>query len=163
MPPYMAGMNQFMESALACNNGAKDMLCPCENFHNGIRDTIDVVRCHVNVTGMLKTYTRRIYHRESGGISGTNCTANDDGYESDDDSFQLLNLAFPEVDFSEYYTDANIALSDLGLGYQTIHVCKYDCILYWGDYATIPTVVHQGGDTFMGRKRFLTRSFDTFR
>ena len=35
---------------------------------------------------MLKTCTRWIYHGESGGIGGTNCTANDDGYESDDDS-----------------------------------------------------------------------------
>ena len=43
---------------------------------------------------------------------------------------QLLNTALPKVDFPKSYADAKTALSDLGLGYQTIHVCKYDCILY---------------------------------
>ena len=81
-PPYMAGMNQFMEFTLAHNNGAEDMLCPCKNCRNGIRGTIE----------FLRTYTRWIYHRESGDIGASSCTANDDGYESDDsDDFELYH------------------------------------------------------------------------
>ena len=57
--------------------------------------------------------------------------------------FQLLNLALPDVNFLKSYADAKRALSDLGLGYETIHVCKYDNILYWGNMPTVlpvPTV-----------------------
>mgnify|MGYP000991664920 CR=1 FL=1 len=75
-PPYMAGVNQFMEFVLAHNNGAEDMLCPCKNFHNWIRGNIDIVICHINVTGMLRTYTRWINHAESGDIGGSSCTTN---------------------------------------------------------------------------------------
>ena len=57
---------------------------------------------------------------------------------------QLLNTALPKVDFPKSYADAKRALSHLGLGYQTIHVCKYDCILYWGDYANSTHCPHSG-------------------
>jgi hypothetical protein len=73
-----------MKFAIAHNNGAEDILCPCRNCRNGVRRPIDIVRCHVNVTGMLRTYTRWIYHGESGHHGGNCCPANDDGHESDD-------------------------------------------------------------------------------
>ncbi|KAA0048683.1 putative transposase [Cucumis melo var. makuwa] len=28
-------------------------------------------------------------------------------------------------------------LRDLGLGYETIHACKYDCVLYWKEFADL--------------------------
>jgi hypothetical protein len=56
----------------------------------------------------------------------------------------LLNLALPGMDFLKSYADSKRALSNLGLGYQTIHVCKYDCILYWGDYANSTHCLHCG-------------------
>jgi hypothetical protein len=62
--------------------------------------------------------------------------------------FQLLNLALPNVDFPKSYADAKRALSDLGLGYETIHVCKYDYILYWGDYANSTACLHCGTSTW---------------
>ncbi|TYK30897.1 uncharacterized protein E5676_scaffold455G001060 [Cucumis melo var. makuwa] len=35
---------------------------------------------------------------------------------------------------SSFY-EANRKLCDLGLGYETIHVCKYDCVLYLKEFA----------------------------
>ena len=88
----MAGVSQFMQFTLAHNNGAEDMLCPCRNCRNGVRQTIDDVRYHVNITGMLKTYTRWIYHGKSVDNSGSSGTANDCGYETDEsDVFELLD------------------------------------------------------------------------
>ena len=57
---------------------------------------------------------------------------------------QLLNTSLPKVDFPKFYIDAKRALSDLGLGYRTIHVCKYDYILCWGDYANSTHCPHYG-------------------
>ena len=86
-PPYMAGVNQFMESAPPHNNGAEDMLCPCRNCGNGIRKTIDVVKCYWYAQVLYDVW---IYHGESVYIDAHNYTANDDGYESDDsDDFEL--------------------------------------------------------------------------
>ncbi|KAA0042216.1 hypothetical protein E6C27_scaffold67G007270 [Cucumis melo var. makuwa] len=30
--------------------------------------------------------------------------------------------------------EAKRKLRDLGLGYETIHTCKYDCVLYWKEF-----------------------------
>ena len=45
---------------------------------------------------------------------------------------ELLRAAFPMCSStipSSFY-EAKQKLCDLGLGYETIHVCKYDCVLY---------------------------------
>ncbi|KAK1608362.1 hypothetical protein QYE76_032035 [Lolium multiflorum] len=47
---------------------------------------------------------------------------------------QLLRTALPDVDFPKSYADAKSVLSDVGLGYETIHACKFDCSLFWGDH-----------------------------
>ena len=45
---------------------------------------------------------------------------------------QILKKAFPEgANIPASYYDAKKMLRDLGLGYETIHVCKYDCALFW--------------------------------
>ena len=36
--------------------------------------------------------------------------------------------------FPASYYDAKKKLQDLGLGYETIHVCKYDCALFWKEH-----------------------------
>jgi hypothetical protein len=46
----------------------------------------------------------------------------------------LLCVAFPWVDFPKSYADAKSVLSEVGLGYETIYLCKFDCALYWGDH-----------------------------
>ena len=33
------------------------------------------------------------------------------------------------------YYEAKKILRDLGLGYEAIHVCRYDCILFWKEHA----------------------------
>ncbi|XP_062114775.1 uncharacterized protein LOC133826204 [Humulus lupulus] len=44
----------------------------------------------------------------------------------------LLSKAFPKDNKSlRSYYDAKKMLHDLGLGYETIHVCEYDCALFW--------------------------------
>ena len=48
---------------------------------------------------------------------------------------QLLCSALPNVDFPKSYAHAKSVLSEVGLGYETIHVCKFDCALFWGDNA----------------------------
>ena len=42
---------------------------------------------------------------------------------------ELLCATLPNVDFPKSYVDAKRVLSDVGLGYQTIYVCKFDCCL----------------------------------
>jgi hypothetical protein len=41
---------------------------------------------------------------------------------------QLLCANLPWVNFPKLYADAK--LSEVGLGYQTIHVCKFNCSLF---------------------------------
>ncbi|KAA0060503.1 uncharacterized protein E5676_scaffold119G001090 [Cucumis melo var. makuwa] len=35
------------------------------------------------------------------------------------------------------YYEAKKRLCDLGMGYESIHVCKFDCALFWKDYASL--------------------------
>jgi hypothetical protein len=46
----------------------------------------------------------------------------------------LLRAALPWVDFPKSYANVKSVLSENGLGYETIHVCKFDCALFWGDH-----------------------------
>ncbi|XP_039146815.1 uncharacterized protein LOC120284059 [Dioscorea cayenensis subsp. rotundata] len=49
---------------------------------------------------------------------------------------ELLKVALLEPNtLPTSYYDAKNLLRDLGLGYTSIHACKYDCILYWNDTA----------------------------
>ncbi|TYK08760.1 NBS-LRR type resistance protein [Cucumis melo var. makuwa] len=52
---------------------------------------------------------------------------------------ELLRAAFPMCNStipSSFY-EAKRKLCDLGLGYETIHACKYDCVLYWKEFADL--------------------------
>ena len=46
----------------------------------------------------------------------------------------FLASTFPDVDIPKSYKEAKSALSEVGLGYQTIHVCKFDCALFWEEH-----------------------------
>ncbi|KAK9193548.1 hypothetical protein WN944_004245 [Citrus x changshan-huyou] len=51
------------------------------------------------------------------------------------DMLQILEKAFPAcANILASHYDAKNMLRDLGLGYETIHVCKYDCALFWKEY-----------------------------
>ena len=47
---------------------------------------------------------------------------------------ETLCTALPNVDFPKSFAHAKSVLSDVGLGYETIHVCKFDCALFWGEH-----------------------------
>jgi hypothetical protein len=49
--------------------------------------------------------------------------------------FGVLCDSLPEVSFPRTYIEAKRALSDVGLGCETIHLCKHGCALFWGDHA----------------------------
>ncbi|TYK23155.1 uncharacterized protein E5676_scaffold142G001700 [Cucumis melo var. makuwa] len=58
--------------------------------------------------------------------------------------FELLRAMFPmySTTIPSSFYEAKRKLSDLGLGYETIHSCKYDYVLYWkewGDLQHYPT------------------------
>ena len=49
---------------------------------------------------------------------------------------ELLNISYPEGNkVPDSYYDAKRKLQDIGLGYESIHVCKYDCALFWKENA----------------------------
>ena len=51
---------------------------------------------------------------------------------------QLLIDAFPEGSIiPKTYYDAKKMLRELGLGYNSIHACKYDCVLFWKENETL--------------------------
>ncbi|XP_026383291.1 uncharacterized protein LOC113278748 [Papaver somniferum] len=49
--------------------------------------------------------------------------------------FKLLNEAFPSASIPTTFYDAKKVLNHLGLGYETIDVCKYDCDLFWKEHS----------------------------
>ena len=50
-------------------------------------------------------------------------------------SCKLVCAGLPHVNFPKSYNDAKSVLSEVGLGYETIHVCKFDYALFWGENA----------------------------
>ena len=83
-----------------------------------------------------------------------------------DQFMAVLCACLPNVRFPKSYAEAKSVLTQVGLGYDIIHVCKYDCALFWGDHAKKNSLscvwifkVERSGSK---KKRFLTRCFDTF-
>jgi hypothetical protein len=48
---------------------------------------------------------------------------------------KLLSLTFPNCSLPISYAATKKLLSVLGLGYDSIHVCPNNCVLFWKDYA----------------------------
>ena len=49
---------------------------------------------------------------------------------------ELLKISHPEGNkVPNSYYDAKRKLWDIGLGYESIHMCKYDCSLFWKENA----------------------------
>ncbi|KAL5572352.1 hypothetical protein UlMin_021949 [Ulmus minor] len=53
--------------------------------------------------------------------------------KSFDELLKLLKLAFPKMDLVEWHYEAKKLMTKMGLGYQSIHVCKNDCALFWNE------------------------------
>jgi hypothetical protein len=82
-----------------------------------------------------------------------------------DQIMSVLCAALPDVNFPKLYANSKRVLSEVGLGYETIHVCKFDYVLFWGimpKTLIVPCVVFQDGETWKERERFLTRYLGTF-
>ena len=48
---------------------------------------------------------------------------------------ELIKLVFPMcTTLPSSFNEAKQKLCDLGLGYKTIHACKYDCVLFWKEF-----------------------------
>ena len=47
---------------------------------------------------------------------------------------QCLSTTLRELAFPRSYNKAKSALYEFGLGYETIHVCKFDRALFWGEH-----------------------------
>ncbi|KAA0047438.1 uncharacterized protein E6C27_scaffold498G00310 [Cucumis melo var. makuwa] len=62
------------------------------------------------------------------------------------------------------FYEAKRKLRNLGLGYETIHACKYDCVLYWKEFADLqhcPTCGEAGTrDKLVGTDDVLRHSAD---
>ncbi|WVZ64567.1 hypothetical protein U9M48_014065 [Paspalum notatum var. saurae] len=51
---------------------------------------------------------------------------------------QLLSSAFPDNNaLPRSYSETKILLRELGLGYESIHVCENNCVLFWKKYAKL--------------------------
>ncbi|XP_073064444.1 uncharacterized protein [Primulina eburnea] len=48
---------------------------------------------------------------------------------------KLLKQAFPQALLPGSHYEAKRKLSELGLGYESIHVCEHDCVLFWKENA----------------------------
>ncbi|KAL5583241.1 hypothetical protein UlMin_015683 [Ulmus minor] len=59
--------------------------------------------------------------------------------KSFDELLKLLKLAFPKMDLVESHYEAKKLMTKMGLGYQSIHVCKNDCALFWNENSTSET------------------------
>ena len=58
---------------------------------------------------------------------------------------KILNEVFPDgVKLSVFYYEAKKRLHVLRMGYGSIHVCKFDCALFWTDYASFDKFSHYG-------------------
>ncbi|KAL5581895.1 hypothetical protein UlMin_014337 [Ulmus minor] len=59
--------------------------------------------------------------------------------KSFDELLKLLKLAFPKMDLVDSHYEAKKLMTKMGLGYQSIHVCKNDCALFWNEKSTSET------------------------
>ncbi|KAL5540764.1 hypothetical protein UlMin_044087 [Ulmus minor] len=59
--------------------------------------------------------------------------------KSFDELLKLLKLAFSKIDLVDSHFEAKKLMMKMGLGYQSIHVCKNDCALFWNENFTSET------------------------
>ena len=50
---------------------------------------------------------------------------------------KLLSSSFPQCEFPKSYDEAKKYLHELGLGYENIHVCKNNCVLFRKEHANV--------------------------
>ncbi|XP_039118420.1 uncharacterized protein LOC120254382 [Dioscorea cayenensis subsp. rotundata] len=146
--------NDFDASDMSYNDreeddGINDMLDDFGNFINNLESTTDngVFVNHIITEDafgkLLKEAQQRLYP-ECSQFSQLSFIVkllhlkvyNKWGNKLFDMLLELLKVALPEANtLPRSYYDAKNLLRDLGLGYTSIHACKYDCTLYWKDTA----------------------------
>ncbi|XP_008460612.1 uncharacterized protein LOC103499390 [Cucumis melo] len=95
---------------------------------------------------------------------------------NEQDEFDKISEMFPEIEEDLYlgclkfasfnflvklmhiklhasYYEAKKRLRDLGMGYESIHVCKFDCALSWKDYTSLDKCPHCGESRYRWNDR----------
>ncbi|KAK9195543.1 hypothetical protein WN943_003666 [Citrus x changshan-huyou] len=109
---YVDSVEAFVNLVENHLNGEEKTRCPCRNCRNMELKSLDDVERHLH----------RLEESNNSSEFGVHINADKFSALFDD----LVNVpTFP----ASYY-DAKKILRDLGLGYETIHVCKYDCALF---------------------------------
>ena len=53
--------------------------------------------------------------------------------KSFDELLKLLKLVFQNMSLVDFHYKAKRLMTKMGLGYQSIHVCKNDCLIFWNE------------------------------
>ncbi|TYK06226.1 uncharacterized protein E5676_scaffold237G00230 [Cucumis melo var. makuwa] len=115
----------------------------------GVRDTMDdeMVEIIHDLHGPMFEECRRESNEqdESDKISGMFPETKEDLYPGclKFTSFNLL-VKLMHIKLPASYYEAKKRLRDLGMGYESIHLCKFDCALFWKDYASLDKCPHCG-------------------
>ncbi|XP_077239829.1 uncharacterized protein LOC143880743 [Tasmannia lanceolata] len=96
-PAYTDGVNQFLKFALANTHFGNKIKCPCVICVN--RTLLDVIECreHLIVNGIMKGYTRWVFHGEAGSSSGVTADSHRQANEElmiQDEMHELLEDIF---------------------------------------------------------------------
>ncbi|XP_062080954.1 uncharacterized protein LOC133785754 [Humulus lupulus] len=155
---YVVGAFAFVERAQQFVDTRGLGKCPCNKCLNIKLQTIGVLESHLFYNGFLRSYTNWYWHGEEEIISTNrvvhqrhedemmdvlndiaqpnNCE--DDENEVDDEIPPASECrdAFPSPNkIPKSHYAAKRLMRKLGLGYESIHVCKHDCALFWKENA----------------------------
>ncbi|XP_071695093.1 uncharacterized protein [Rutidosis leptorrhynchoides] len=216
---FWNGLNAFIESCKAFANSANKCRCPCNDCDNLVFQTLDTMKCHIQMHGFSRFYKNWKYHGEQVVLPSRTerfvrippavdqlndlitdlcdvpmdtthtpseneptttthtpsstydefdeldkldntelfpgCTwmssfsflaklthlkvANRWTNTSFDKLVSFLKAAFPDANIPSSYYEAKKTMRNIGLGYESIHVCKYDCCLFWKEHANDET------------------------
>jgi hypothetical protein len=78
---------------------------------------------------------------------------------------KVLSSTFPNCSIPATYEEAKRLIRALGLGYNSIHVCPNNCVLFRKTLEKkmfVRFVVHQDGKTMVEERRFLRKFCDIF-
>ncbi|KAL5581119.1 hypothetical protein UlMin_013561 [Ulmus minor] len=149
---FWQGLQSFLQMAKPHVNDRGFIRCPCNRCINNAQHQLEVLETHIHRFGFMSDYNEWIYHGENvNAASSSNVPQPNSGVHDRDEMFEvlediisndaesfdellkLLKLAFPKIDLVESHYEAKRLMTKMGLGYQSIHVCKNDCALFWNE------------------------------
>ncbi|XP_062094257.1 uncharacterized protein LOC133800316 [Humulus lupulus] len=135
-PEYAAGINEFISVASESINSNGMVLCPCRRCMNKQSQSMNVIKLHLITHGFLSTYTRWYHHGEEVEDIQDEVLVDVEDDKGFDDLLKCLKEMLPVGNRCpiSYYQMRKL-LSEVGLGYEQIDVCQYDCALFYGENA----------------------------